>query len=135
MWSTVAGDIKTFVASCIHCLSSTGGGRVPRPYDPVAHGTDPNDLLQFDYIEIAPADTGEKYVLMLRDDHSSYCWLFAFVDTLAANAARAINDWCAALGVPKALMSDGPTHFKNETIRLIEKGLRVPHHFTPPYTP
>lgn len=40
-----------------------------RPYGPAVHGTVPNDLLQFDYIEVALAATGEKYVLMLREDH------------------------------------------------------------------
>lgn len=108
---------------------------MPRPFGPAVHGTGPNDLLQFDYIEIGSASTGEKYVLMLRDDHSSYCWFFAFRDTLAENAARAVVDWCAAFGVPAGLMSDGPTHFKNETLRLVCKGLRVLHQFTLPYTP
>lgn len=32
-------------------------------------------------------------------------------------------------------MSDGPSHFRNETIRLLKKGLRVPHHCTLPYCP
>lgn len=108
---------------------------MPRPFGPSVHGTSPNALLQFYYIEIAPSATGEKYVLMMRDDHSNYCWLFAFPDTSAENAARAIIDWSAAFNVPKGLMSDGPTHFKNETIRLVCKGLRVPHHFTLPYSP
>lgn len=134
-WPTLSVDIDMFVKSCIHCLSTTGGRRVPRPFGPAVHGTRPNDLLQFDYLEIAPASNGDKYILMLRDDHSSYCWLFAFADMVAGNAARAIIDWCAALGVPNGLMSDGPTHFKNETVRLVAKGLRVPHHFTLPYTP
>eukprot|EP00171_Calliarthron_tuberculosum_P004016 IDg4016t1 len=32
----------------------------------------------FDYIEIAPSQTEDKYVLMLRDDHSDYKWFFSF---------------------------------------------------------
>lgn len=108
---------------------------MPRPYGPAPHGTGSNDLLQFDYIEVAPAATGEKYVLMLRDDHSSYCWLFAFADTMAENATRAVIDWCAALGVPHGLIADGLAHFQNETLPLVCKGLRVPHQFTLPYTP
>jgi transposase InsO family protein len=72
---------------------------------------------------------------MLRDDHSDYKWFFAFADTPAENAARAIIDWCAAFGVPNGLMSDGPTHFKNEAIRLFTKGLKTPHLFTHPYCP
>lgn len=80
-------------------------------------------------MEIAPAASVENYVLMLCDDHSNYCWLFAFPDTVAENSARVIIDWSAAFGVPEDLMSDGPTNFKNETLRLVAKGLCVPHHF------
>lgn len=134
-WSTLSADTKAFLSACIHCLSTTGGKKVPRPFGPAAHGTKPNDLLQFDYIEIAPGHNNEKYVLMLRDDHSNYAWFFSTADTCAEQAATAIIDWCAAFGVPKMLMSDGPTHFKNETLSRLAKGLRVPHHFTLPYTP
>lgn len=43
--------------------------------------------------------------------------------------------WCAAFGVPKSLTSDGPSHFESETVRLILKGLKAPHHFTVPCCP
>ena len=72
---------------------------------------------------------------MLRDDLSNYKWIFALPDTAAENAATAIIDWCAAFSVPQELMSDGPTHFKNETLRIVAKGLKFPHNFTLPYTP
>lgn len=134
-WSTLSLDVKKFIRSCIHCLSSVGGGKIPRPFGLAVHGTAPNDLLQFDYIKITAAVTGEKYVLMLRDDHSSYYWFFAFADTSAENAARAIIDSSTAFGVPNDLVSDGPTHFKNETVRLVAEGLRVPHRHTLPYSP
>lgn len=71
---------------------------------------------------------------MLRDDHSDHKWFFAFANESAENAAQAIIDCCAAFGVPNRLMSDGPTHFKNETVRLVTRGLKVPHHFSLPYT-
>ena len=134
-WSTLTEDVKTFIATCIHCVSTVGGEKVPRPFGPAFHGTAPNDLVQFDYIEIAPASNGDKYILMLRDDHSDYKWLFAYPSTAAANAAASLVDWCAAFGVPKAFMSDGPTHFKNDTLRLLAKSLKVKHHFTLPYSP
>eukprot|EP00171_Calliarthron_tuberculosum_P003723 IDg3723t1 len=87
------------------------------------------------YIDLGMGRSGDKYVLIVRDDHSHYCWLFPFADTKAEIAAHALVDWCAAFGVPKGLMSDGPTHFKNETLRLVTKTLRTPHHFTLPYCP
>lgn len=72
---------------------------------------------------------------MLRDDHSDCKWLFAFPNTNSENAATSIFEWCAAFGVPNGLMSEGPTHFKNEVVRLVTKGLKIPHHFTLPYCP
>lgn len=108
---------------------------IPRPYGPAVHGTKPNDLLQFDYIEIGPSTTGMKYILMLKDSHSTHCWLFPFGNTSAENSARAIIEWCAAFGVSNGMMSDGPTNFLNEIVRRVCKGLKAPHHFTLPYTP
>lgn len=135
MWSTLPADVDAFLHTCIHGLSTIGGGKVTRPYGPAVHGTAANDLLQFDYLEIAEASTGEKYVLMLRDDHSNYCWFFSFAGTAAENSAHAIIDWCAAFRFPQQLMSDGPTHFRNEFLCLVAKGFRLPHHFTLPYAP
>jgi len=134
-WSTVSEDVSTFVRACIHCLSTLGGEKIPRPFGPSVHGTKPNDLLQFDYIHLGPSHNGDQYVLMMRDDHSDYKMFYCFPSTDAENAATAIIEWCSLFGVPGRLMSDGPTHFKNETVRLVSKGLKVPHHFTLPYCP
>lgn len=134
-WSTLSADVNLFTKACIHCLSTTGGETVPRPFGPALHGTKPNDLIQFDYIELGVSNTGEKHVLMLRDDHSGYCWFYPCPDQTAESTANALLDWCAAFGAPSAFMSDSPTHFKNETIRLLTKGLQSRHHFTLPYCP
>lgn len=70
---------------------------------------------------------------MLHDDHSDNKWYFALSDTSAENAERAIIDWYTAFVVPKLLISNGPTNFKNETVRLVSKSLKVLHHFCLPY--
>ena len=134
-WPTLTDDVRAFGRACIHCLSTLGGERVPRPFGPAMHGTKPSDLVQLDYIDLGTSNSGDKYFLMLRDDHSDYKWFFCCPRMDAENAAHAIIDWCAANGVPGGLMSDGPTHFKNETVRLVSKGLKTPHHFTLPYCP
>lgn len=72
---------------------------------------------------------------MLRDDFSGFVWLYPFAEADAQNTADAIIDWSASFTAPSALISDSGAHFKNETVRLVTKGLRVPHHFTLPYTP
>lgn len=103
-------DVRFFVHACIHCLSTIGGEKVPRPFDLAVHGTKAKHLLQFDYIELGPGRNRDSYVLMLRDDHSDHKWFLACPNTNAENAAMAIIEWCAAFGVPNGLVSDGPTH-------------------------
>lgn len=103
-----------------------------RLFGPPLHGTSAKILLQFDFIDLGTSSHGARYVLMMRDDFYDYKWFFPLAETSASNGATAIIDWCAAFGVPKSLMYDGPTTFKNQTILLVGKGLKVPHHFTLP---
>ncbi len=44
------------------------GDKEPRPFGPSHHGTRPNDLIQFDYIEMGHSTASFKYLLMVRDD-------------------------------------------------------------------
>lgn len=70
--SILFSNVDTLVLSCIHCLDGWMWKKLCT-LAPAVHGTAPNDLLQLDYVEIALAASGEKYLLMLRDDHSNYC--------------------------------------------------------------
>lgn len=74
-WRTVLEDVRTFVRSFIHFFKM-GGEKVPLPFDPALCCVKPKNLLRFDYIEFEPSTDGEKYVLLLKEDHSRYSWLF-----------------------------------------------------------
>lgn len=111
------------------------GEKVPRPFGPTFFGTAPSDRLQFDYFKIASSSTSAEHVLMLRYDHPDYKRFFACHNLTGETASKAVIGWCTSFGVPKSLMGDGPTHFKIEMIRLICKGLKVPHHFVLLYFP
>lgn len=76
-------------------------------------GTEPNYLLHFNYLDLRKLNTGDRYVLMMREDHNGYAWLYPTPSTSAEEAAYAIIDWCAAFGPPASFMSDGPTPFLN----------------------
>lgn len=80
-WSALAEDVRAFVCACSHCLPTFGGKKITRPFSPAVHSTNPNDLLQFDYIDFRDSKKGEKYVLMLRDDHSDYTFFYSFPNT------------------------------------------------------
>lgn len=133
-WTTLLADIDTIARFCIHCLSTAGEENKPRLYDPAMYGSAANGLFQFVSIDNASAASSKRYVLMLRDEHSNYCRLFACFETSAKHAVTAIVDWCAAFEVRSQLISDRPAHFLNETFRLVGTGLRVAHPFTLPYT-
>lgn len=86
-------------------------------------------------IRIACVDTNEKHVLMLREDHYSYCWLLVIENALAESPARVIINWCTVLVVKHSLMCAGHTKLRNKTLRMVRKGLKIHHHFTLSYTP
>lgn len=51
------------------------------------------------------------------------------------HAAHAHIDWCADFGVAEGLISDSPTHFQNEVVRLVTRSLRKPHLSSLSYCP
>lgn len=59
---------------------------------------------------------------MLRNDHSDHKRFIAFAGTSAKSMAQKITDCCEAFGVPKRLISEGPTIFKTKSLVWFEKG-------------
>lgn len=74
---------------------------IPCPFGPALHDCNPRAFIQFDYLKLGTYSTGDKYMLMLRDDRSNYCWLFPFSDTNAEHDAHALVDCHAAFDVLK----------------------------------
>lgn len=107
---SLPADTRLFGQSCTHCLSMTGGDRIPCPFGTSAHGTQRNDLAQFGYVDLGASSSDHNYVLLVRDDHSEYCCFHPSPSTTAEFAANALVDWRAAFGAPNGLMSYGPTH-------------------------
>lgn len=75
-WMTFFPGLKSFIHSCIHCLSTVSGGKVPCPSGLTVQGTKPKDFLQFDYKRLLMLRLVESNLLMLRHNHYNYSWLF-----------------------------------------------------------
>jgi Integrase core domain/Integrase zinc binding domain len=134
-WSTLREDVRTFCDTCLHCRSTVGGHRTPRPFGEALHASEPNEVIHFDYLYMGPSTAGFKYLLLIKDDLSGYLWL---VPTRAADAAAtvdALSLWFASFGVAKTWVSDQGSHFKNQVMEHLRKALRSQHHFTTAYTP
>lgn len=128
-------DVRLFVSQCIHCHWKSQGVTVRSPFGPSMFGTMQNDLIQFDYIDLGFNCTGKRYILMVKDDQSGYSWFYPTHTTDATSATNAPLDWSVAFGPTSGLMSDGPSHFRNEAVRVLANGLKTPHHFIIPYCP
>lgn len=72
-WSMLSTDVRSFVQSCIQCLSTTGGPRASLLLRPAVHSVKLNDLLQLDSLQLGPGSIGQKYELFLHDDHPGCC--------------------------------------------------------------
>lgn len=134
-WSSLSLDVANLVRSCINCLLTTPDETVPRFFGPPRHGRTPSALLQFDYRETSNSPTGGKYILMLRNNHSEYIWLYPAETMSAGTAASSLIDRCVAFGIPEERILYGPSHLKNETLHLLTKSLQTPHNFTLSYPP
>lgn len=135
VWKDMKTDIATFCNTCLHCNATSGGRRVPRPFAQTLHADKPNELLHFDYLYMGCSDTGEVYILILKDDASSFIWLEACKVADAETTVRVLMKWFSLFGVVPMWCSDRGSHFKNKVMSAINKALHAHHHFTTPYCP
>lgn len=68
-------DTKAFVNDCLLCSPARTGNRIPRRLSITAHVTRPGAFLHFDFSYLGCCFGIEEYVLVLKDDLSSYCWI------------------------------------------------------------
>jgi hypothetical protein len=134
-WETMDSDVKTFCNTCLHCQSTVAGDRTPRPFGQALHASKPNEVLHMDYLYMGPSSVGYKYLLLLKDDLSSYLWLVPAKSADAKTTVDALVEWFAAFGVVSIWVSDRGSHFKNRVIDGVRKALRTQHHFTTAYSP
>ncbi len=76
VWKSQEKDVQTFVDSCLHCMVSRSGERVLRPMGHALHGLHPNEVVQADFLSLPKGIDEKRYILLIRDDLSSYVWLW-----------------------------------------------------------
>lgn len=126
----MAENVSTFFSTCAHCFASYSGKRVPRPMGNSLHSDTLNELIHFDYLYIGKGDTGHIYILIVKDDASSYVWLDPTENADAETAADVLLRWFAAFGVLQMWNSDQGNHFKNALMNTINRPFFPQDHFT-----
>ena len=66
-------------------------GKIPRPLSATFHGLAPNDVMHFYCSYMGPSTDELEYVLLLKDDFSSYFWLVRCERACAVEKAKAIS--------------------------------------------
>lgn len=124
-WQGLDRDVRQFVKQCAHCLKVRGGHTVPRPLGKTVHAKRAHVMLHLDWFYCQPADrqSDKQYVLVMKDDFSKHVKLYAAETCNAEETVKALSWYGADTGgIPPYLVSDGASHFVNETVqRFLEK--------------
>jgi hypothetical protein len=89
----------------------------------------------FDFSYIGIGIGRHSYVLVLKDDFSSWTRLVRCKAATAVIAAEALVKWFSEFGVALTWVSDQGSPFKNKVIPELRQLTRGRHHFSLPYIP
>lgn len=135
-WPEIKEDIKEFIQSCIHCIISRNGERIPRPLSTALHGERPNEVVHADFLYMGPSNIeGLTYVLLIKDDLSSYTWLHPCANADSEAATNAIAKWISCFGCMPWLVTDQGSHFTASLMTNLTREMHIRHHFTTAYCP
>lgn len=134
-WDGIAEDVKEFVNDCMLCIIAKSGNRIPRPLSSGVHATNPGQILHFDYLYLGQSSGEERYVLVLKDDLSSYCWLEPVNGATAENAVTHLARWNRVFTSPEVWISDQGPHFINDTLSQLASDYHILHKPVVAYSP
>ena len=137
-WPEMAKQIEQMCAQCLHCITTRGGEKVPRPLGEAVHATECLTVLHMDFLYMEPLKSKEhnmKYVLVLKDDLSGYVRIIPSAEASSIVAAEAILQWIADFRTPEILVSDQGSHFTAEVISDLTRLRSMEHHLVTAYTP
>lgn len=135
VWPTLDADLDSFCQSCLVCLISATGEKVPRPFGQQEHAERVGELLHFDFLYIGESAAGPEYILILKDDFSGYVFLRPCEKADARSTANVLVEYFTTFVPVLKWFSDQGPHFCNEVMQLLATTLGVRHRFSTVYAP
>lgn len=120
MQSQLPKKKRNFVNNCLYCIVFKSGSRKLRLLGSGINVNKPVKILHFDYLYLCSSSCIEKYVLALKDDLSSYCWLEPVDGVTSENSALILTQWNRIFTATKIWVSDqGPLSTQELKMRLM----------------
>ncbi|CAF0921788.1 unnamed protein product [Rotaria sordida] len=137
-WPNMKNFIINYIKSCVVC-QAYNVSRQKRPgfLQPITPPDGPNQLVGIDFCGPFPTTPQDnRYVLCLTDYYTKFITAIALPVCSASVTANAIfKEFICRYGVPKAIISDQGTSFKNQLMHSLSKLLGYHHIFCTPYHP
>lgn len=100
-------DVQKFNEACIHCIASRNGEIIPRPLSTALYGHRPNEVFHTYFLYMGPAEKSDlKYILVIKDDISSYTWIHPCTSSDSDAAESALSTWIACFGEMDWIVTD-----------------------------
>lgn len=129
-------DVRKFTESCIHCIALRTGEHIPRPEESSFHRLNPREYVHADFLYVGTwAECELNYMLVIRDDLSSYTWLHACKNVDNDAVTHVLSTWCSCSGCMEWLLTYQGSPFVASLMRFLTKESRIRHHLTIPYCP
>lgn len=131
-WKGMDEEVRNFISSCLLCAQTKGGQIVHRPFGTSKSASTVNEVIHFDFLYLEESEEGYEWVLVIKDELSGYIEIFPTYAITAEFTASALIDWFSRNGIPKKLVSDNGSHFKNELMKKLSDFYKLQHHFVTP---
>lgn len=95
----------------------------------------PTQVIYFDYLFLSESDKDEKYVLVIKDDLSGYCWLDLTPSPTSEHTAEVLARWTRVFTAPEVWVSDQGSQFKNKVIEHLTAMHQIHHNMIVAYSP
>jgi hypothetical protein len=143
-WPALRADARTFINRCLLCLDGKLGVKVPRPFASTIHARRFNSVIHTDYLYVGPSALRSSdppdlaainSLLVVHCDLTHVCLLYEVTGDTAEQACRGLMQWIGAYGVFDILVTDGPSHFRNQLVEELTRHLGVQHTFSLAHCP
>lgn len=127
-------EIKELIKSCTHCNISRHGERISRPLATAILGEKLNIVTYAKFIYMGPARRRNlKYILIIKDDISSYTWICPSENADSDAAKTAQDKWISCFGNTDWLVTYQGSHLRSSLMSNLTTNMFIKHHFTTDY--